>query len=92
MAQDPYEPIPVYAPVTVTRIVRRIVAWHGICRACGRTFTGKTRTRQTCNQSCRSKLVRIRRRQQELEQEQAEELRIQQAEARLGRVRGGRGR
>lgn len=85
---DPYAPVPVIAPVEVRKIVRRIIAWHGVCRACGETFTAQTRMRQTCGPRCRKRLERLRYRQRVREEEEREERRIAAAEASLRRLRG----
>lgn len=82
----------IIAPVTVTKVVDKIVAWHGICLACGRTMRTRTWYQLACDYRCRQLLYRRRKRQREQAQEQEEELRLDRAEQALRRRRLGLGR
>lgn len=77
------DPIPVYADVQITRIVRKIIAWHALCRACGRQMVCKSQLKRCCDYRCRQALQRRLRRQREHQLEQEEELRLQRAEQAL---------
>lgn len=79
----------IVAPVTVTRVVDKVVAWHGICLACGRTLRSSTRYKLTCDSRCRQVHYRRQRQLRLRQAEEAEEQRLRWAEDALQRRRLG---
>lgn len=86
---DPYAPVPIIAPVEVRKVVRRIVGYHVICRACGRTFAARASWAQHCSVRCRQRACRLRKLHREREEQAAEERRVAAAEERLRVLRRG---
>src|SRR5262245_13091891 len=78
---DRYRPIPIYVPVEVTRVARRIAGYHGVCRACGKSYQSGTVLSRFCSDACRQSAYRLRKRLRARLLAEAEEERITQVEA-----------